>query len=130
MAPPIIPIILILSCALVGGYGGMYTSVRDGFMEDLRICTTTAHSGTHVAGKCILHVPDIAYIPAYTGVPAIDSRVAVLLEHFAQGMTNDDGAAPFETMLSAGYLAAHYGGAWCLMALEGLRRRNAGTLLS
>ncbi|KAI1842445.1 hypothetical protein JX266_011340 [Neoarthrinium moseri] len=124
-----LPIILIVSCALVGGYGGMFLSFHHGFFDALRICVSASLEDR---GNCVLNVPDAAFIPSYTKVPAIDSRLAILFEFFAQGLTSrggDDGL-DYEAILAMGYLAAQFGGAWYLLALEGLRKSSSGTVLT
>lgn len=121
--PSLLPVALILSCALLGGYASLFTSIRDGFLEALRICTSSA--------DCILSAPHLSHIPSYTSIPAVDSTLAILFEFFAQGITTDSThGVDHEALLAVSYMAAQFGGAWYLLALEGLRRGSRGTILS
>lgn len=117
---------LILSCCLLGGYATLFTSFNHGFFDALRVCTSLNPE------KCPLELPQDRYIPSYTGIPAVDERIAVLLEFFARGVTRSAGAGAIdaEALLAVIYLAAQFGGLWGLIALEGLRKGHAGSFLS
>ncbi|KAH8812234.1 hypothetical protein F5884DRAFT_669617 [Xylogone sp. PMI_703] len=121
-------ITLLLTCALVGGYGCMFTAYRHGFFDALGACTAGS------PGLCIL---DMSHSPAspqkhYTGIAPIDNLINVLLEFFAHGLRSQADTSGFdlEALLAFTYIAAQFGGAWYLIALEGLRRGNAGSILS
>lgn len=121
-----LPVTLILGCALLGGYASVYTSHRDGFFDALKVCTT-ARAKT----QCILDVAQPYQARFKTGLPRLDGVLAVLFEFFNQGLTTADGeSVDLNGWLAVAYLAAQFGGAWYLIALEGLRRGNANSLLS
>jgi hypothetical protein len=67
-----------------------------------------------------------------TGIPQIDDLVNVLLEFFSQGLRSNPNVKgiDLEALLAFVYLAAQFGGAWYIIALEGLRLGNQGTILS
>ncbi|RSL47092.1 hypothetical protein CEP54_013556 [Fusarium duplospermum] len=125
-----ITLCLLLGCALLGGYGSMFTSYHHGFFDALRVCIAEPAS---LSRQCVLDMSDsIGSLSSYTGIIHIDSLIQVLLEFFSQGLRSDpdvDGI-DMEALLAFGYLAAQFGAAWYLMALEGLRVGNRGTILS
>ncbi|RSL78474.1 hypothetical protein BHE90_010282 [Fusarium euwallaceae] len=126
-----ITLCLLLGCALLGGYGSMFTSYNHGFFDALRVCIAESASPSR---QCVLDMSDSigSVSNIYTGFIHIDSLIQVLLEFFSQGLRGDpdlDGI-DMEALLAFGYLAAQFGAAWYLMALEGLRVGNQGTILS
>ncbi|KAH7161772.1 hypothetical protein EDB81DRAFT_785516 [Dactylonectria macrodidyma] len=123
---------LILGCALLGGYASMFTTYQHGFFDALRICTT---DGSLLSPEpCVLDMSGSisSFSKTITGIAPVDSLIHVLLEFFSQGLRSDPDAKgiDLEALLAFGYLAAQFGGAWYLMALEGLRLGNRGTILS
>jgi hypothetical protein len=145
---------LILSCAVLGGYASIVTSIRHGFIDALRTCTFPTYfppssssssssssffffiteslsSSSSSKSKCILDLPYAFALPSYTGIGAIDARIAVLLEFFSQGLVRKPGTdgADWEALATVGYLSAQFGGAWALMVMEGLRRGNGNSVL-
>ncbi|KAM5369006.1 hypothetical protein ACJZ2D_009209 [Fusarium nematophilum] len=127
-----ISICLILGCALVGGYAGLFTSYNHGFFEAIRVCIS--ESGTWTAEQCVLDMPGSrgSLSKSYTGIASVDSLINVLLEFFAQGLRSHPNSKGLDTeaLLAFGYLATQFGGVWFLMALEGLRLGNRGNILS
>lgn len=117
-------IALMLSFALIGAYGSMITAILHGFLDALRACVTGGPEGS-----CILDMSRSIPPKAYTGVPLIDAEIGLLLEFFAQGVMSSSDAFDLEAFLAVSYLAAQFGGAWFLVALEGLRRGSSGTVL-
>ncbi|KAF4450375.1 hypothetical protein F53441_6499 [Fusarium austroafricanum] len=115
---------LILSCALLGGYASMFTSHQHGFFDAIRDCITEAKS-------CPLDMSD--FMPRkITGYEPIDEPVMLLLVFFSQGLKKhpDSKGIDLEALLAFTYMAAQFCGAWYLIALEGLRFGNRGTILS
>ncbi|CAH0052248.1 unnamed protein product [Clonostachys solani] len=131
MAPKIVAS-LILGCALLGGYASVFTTYQHGFFDALRICTSD--SSLLSPEPCVLDMSGSisSFSKTITGVAPVDSLIYVLLEFFSQGLRNDPGAKgiDLEALLAFGYLSAQFGGAWYLVALEGLRLGNRGTILS
>lgn len=126
MPSPAIPIVLILSCALLGGYGSVYTSRRDGFFDALKVCTSTPSKA-----QCILNTPQPYQAHFKTNIPKVDGLFAVLFEFFGQGLSSDSaGGLDLNGVLAGIYLVAQFGAAWHLIALEGLRRGNVNKILS
>jgi hypothetical protein len=121
-------IALILSCALLGGYASMATSHIHGFFDALRVCITDQSLSTN---SCILDMSG-SISPCITGHEPVDSLINLLLEFFSQGLKKhpDSKGMDLEALLAFVYLAAQFGGAWYLIALEGLRFGNRGTILS
>ncbi|KAF5003171.1 hypothetical protein FDECE_10239 [Fusarium decemcellulare] len=130
MAPKI-TICLILSCALLGGYASIFTSYYHGFFDAVRVCVAESAS---FSGRCVLDMSDsvASFSTRHTGIAQVDSLIQVLLEFFSQGLRSDPamGGVDIEALLAFGYLAAQFGAAWYLMALEGLRLGSRGTILS
>ncbi|KAM0664393.1 hypothetical protein ACQRIU_006975 [Beauveria bassiana] len=132
-------IALILSCALVGGYTSIFTSVNHGFIDVLRTCISPTYShpssssfltAASTEAKCVLELRYAAALPSYTGVGAIDSRIAILLEFFSQGLVKRPGTGvDWEALATVAYLSAQFGGAWALMVIEGMRRGNQKSVL-
>ncbi|KAI3576285.1 hypothetical protein IWW34DRAFT_745995 [Fusarium oxysporum f. sp. albedinis] len=129
MAPKSI-VCLILSCALLGGYASMGTSYRHGFFDAVRDCITNAKSPDG-SSLCPLDMSD-SISRKLTGYQAVDEPVMLLLEFFAQGLKKhpESKGMDLEALLAFVYLAAQFCGAWYLIALEGLRFGNRGTILS
>jgi len=123
MAPTLI-VGLILGCALLGGYTSMFTSHLHGFFDAIRVCNTGAKS-------CVLDMTD-SVSRRLTGFEQVDSMINLLLEFFSQGLRKspDAESMDLEALVAFVYLAAQFGGAWYLIALEGLRFGNKGTILS
>ncbi|KAH7183446.1 uncharacterized protein B0J16DRAFT_345809 [Fusarium flagelliforme] len=123
MAPTII-VGLILGCALLGGYTSMFTSHQHGFFDAIRVCNTGAKS-------CALDMTD-SVSRRITGFEQVDAMINLLLEFFSQGLRKspDTEGMDLEALVAFVYLAAQFGGAWYLIALEGLRVGNKGTILS
>ncbi|KAL6915015.1 hypothetical protein ACHAP8_009365 [Fusarium lateritium] len=121
---PVVIVSLILGCALLGGYASMFTSHSHGFFDALRVCNTGSE-------KCILDMTDSVSRPI-TGLESVDEAVNLLLEFFSQGLRKnpDVKGMDLEALLAFVYLAAQFGGAWYIIALEGLRFGNKGTILS
>ena len=67
-----------------------------------------------------------------TGFEQVDAMINLLLEFFSQGLRKSPDAEgmDLEALVAFVYLAAQFGGAWYLIALEGLRFGNKGTILS
>ncbi|KAH7129849.1 hypothetical protein B0J13DRAFT_588109 [Dactylonectria estremocensis] len=121
---------LILGCALLGGYASIFTSYQHGFFDAVRICI--ADNSSLSGEPCILDMSDSIASFTITGIASVDSLIRVLLEFFSQGLRSNPDAKGIdvEALLAFGYLAAQFGGAWYVMALEGLRLGNRGTILS
>jgi len=117
---------LIAGCALLGGYASMWTSYCYGYLDALHNCVSSLPDG-----ECILDMSDSS-IQRITGVDAVDDLINILLEFFSQGLRSnpDIKGIDLEALLAFVYLAAQFGGAWYLIALEGLRRGNERTALS
>jgi hypothetical protein len=117
---------LIAGFALLGGYASLWTTYHYGYLDALRNCVS---SRPH--GECILDMSDSSK-QRITGVDAIDDLINTLLEFFSQGLRSnpDLEGIDLEALLAFVYLAAQFGGAWYLIALEGLRKGNKGTILS
>jgi hypothetical protein len=66
-----------------------------------------------------------------TGFESVDGAVNLLLEFFSQGLRKNPHVRgmDLEALLAFVYLAAQFGGAWYIIALEGLRFGNKGTIL-
>lgn len=109
----------------------MFTSYHHGFFDALRVCIAEPASPSR---QCVLDMSDSvgSLSNQYTGIIHIDSLIQVLLEFFSQGLRSDPNlnGIDMEALLAFGYLAAQFGAAWYLMALEGLRVGNRGTILS
>ena len=117
---------LIAGCALLGVYASMWTSYCYGYLDALHNCVSSLPDG-----ECILDMSDSS-IQRITGVDAVDDLINILLEFFSQGLRSnpDIKGIDLEALLAFVYLAAQFGGAWYLIALEGLRRGNERTALS
>jgi len=120
---------LVLGCALLGGYASMYTSFRHGYFDALRACT--AQAPPFRDEPCVLDMSD-SITKSLTGVPAIDDPINMLFEFFSQGLRKnpDVKGLDLEALLAFVYLAMQFGGAWFIIALEGMRLGNKGTILS
>ncbi|KPM40506.1 hypothetical protein AK830_g6039 [Neonectria ditissima] len=125
-------ICLVLSCALLGGYASLFTSYHHGFFDELRTCTTDTTSARDRCALDMTHAQGNSFPKTYTHIESIDGLIRLLLEFFAQGLRSDPGTkdVDLKALLTFGYLAAQFGGAWFMIALEGLRLRNTGTVLS
>lgn len=124
--PNLIPILSILSFALIGGYGGMFLSIRDGYFDALKDCFNQS-----AEKKCILDVPHASDMPHFTHIPAIDNMIAFLVEFFAQGLRNrTSGDYDVPMLLGAVAWTAQFGSLWTLICLEGLRHANKKNALS
>ncbi|KAJ4138611.1 hypothetical protein NW768_002461 [Fusarium equiseti] len=123
MAPAVI-VGLILGCALLGGYTSMFTSHQHGFFDAIRVCNAGAES-------CVLDMSD-SVSRSITGLEQVDALINLLLEFFSQGLRKSPDAEgmDLEALVAFVYLAAQFGGAWYLIALEGLRFGNKATILS
>jgi hypothetical protein len=130
-----VAVILIATCGLVGGYAGMFTARRDGFFDAVKACITPDKASGATPLKCLLdmsHAQGITHTGPFTHIEPIDSLLGVLLEFFAQGLKSDpdrDGIH-LESLLAGSYTVTQFGAAWMLMAMEGLRKGNLGTVLS
>ncbi|KAM0354902.1 hypothetical protein ACHAPU_000739 [Fusarium lateritium] len=126
--PSKIIIALILSCALLGGYASVFTAFLHGFFDALKACVST-ESG--LSESCPLDMSDSIF-RKITGYESIDSLINLLLEFFSHGLKKhpEIKSIDLEALLAFVYLAAHFGGVWYLIALEGLRFGNRGTILS
>lgn len=111
---------LIASCALVGGYAGMYTINRNGTGESIK----------NTAGRAVE-----PYIPGgvhpfkntYTGISGIDGMLLMLVPFFAYIL---DTPQSWAITASLWYLLTQFLAACCLLFLEGARRGNSGRLVS
>lgn len=101
----------------------MGVAYRDGFFDAVRSCVE--------GGKCILVRSHTTLSHSYTGIEKLDNFVALLLEFFHLGLTSaaEPGQVDWEAILAMVYMAAPFGGLWALMVVEGLRKKNAGTVL-
>ncbi|KAL4727996.1 hypothetical protein ACLX1H_004703 [Fusarium chlamydosporum] len=122
MAPALV-VVLILGCALLGGYASMFDSHHHGFFEALRVC----NAGLEM---CVLDMTN-SVARQITGFETVDTLINLLLEFFSQGLRKspDSKGMDLEALIAFVYLAAQFGGAWYLIALEGLRFGNKGTIL-
>lgn len=104
----------------------MWASYHYGYLDALRNCVSSLPYG-----ECILDM-SASFTTRITGVDAIDDLINTLLEFFSQGLRSnpDLKGIDLEALLAFVYLAAQFGGAWYLIALEGLRQGNKGTVLS
>lgn len=125
--------ILILFCGLVGGYAAMFVAYRDGFFHAVKMCVTARSLPGFPSEQCDL---DMSHSPgvlrnSLTGIEPVDSLGRVLLEFFAQGLRKGPGidGIDLQSLLTVVYVGAQFGGAWLLMALEGLRRGNRRSIL-
>lgn len=132
MASSFIAIVLILSCALLGGYASMGLAYQHGFFDAIRDCLRVAHGTALPSTECILIRSHEYYRTDYTGITHIDNLFSLLFEVFAMGLTNQvgPGKIDYEALLASSYMATLFCGAWFLMAMEGLRKRNAGKITS
>ncbi|RBR21872.1 uncharacterized protein FIESC28_04715 [Fusarium coffeatum] len=123
MAPTVI-VGLILGCALLGGYTSMFTSYKHGFFDAIRVCNAGEKA-------CVLDMTD-SVSRRITGSEQVVAMINLLLEFFSQGLRKSPDAEgmDLEALVAFVYLAAQFGGAWYLVALEGLRFGNRGTILS
>ncbi|KAI1068629.1 hypothetical protein LB507_006148 [Fusarium sp. FIESC RH6] len=123
MAPTVI-VGLILGCALLGGYTSMFTSHQHGFFDAIRVCNACEKA-------CVLDMTN-SMSKRITGFEQVDAMINLLLEFFSQGLRKSPDAEgiDLEALVAFVYLAAQFGGAWYLIALEGLRFGNRGTILS
>lgn len=115
IVPPLIAV-----CGLVGGYAGMYQITKNGFGESL---ADTAGRATdpYIAGG--VH----PFKNSYTGIPAVDAQLLVLVSFFAYML---DTPQSWAVTASFWYLLVQFFAACCLLFLEGLRRGNAGRLVT
>ncbi len=98
----------------------MYTINKNGAGESIK----------NSAGRAV-----DAYIPGgvhpfkntYTGIPAIDNTLLVLVPFFAYIL---DTPQSWAITASMWYLLAHFFSACCLLFLEGVRRGNSGRVVS
>ncbi|KAF4998637.1 hypothetical protein FGRMN_2963 [Fusarium graminum] len=125
--PSKIIVALILSCALLGGYASVFTAYTHGFFDALKACVSTE---TRLSESCPLDMSNPIF-RKITGHESIDSLINLLLEFFSHGLRKDSNlkGIDLEALLAFVYLAAHFGGVWYLIALEGLRVGNRGTIL-
>lgn len=112
-----IVLLIIAACGLVGGYAGVYQIARNGFGESI---ANTAGRG-YIAGG--VH----PFKDNFTGIPAVDSLLLVLVPFFAYML---DTPQSWAVTASCWYLLVHFLAACCLLFLEGLRRGNAGRIVS
>ena len=124
----IFTIVLMAICALAGAYGSLITAFLHGFLDAIKICVADPSLET-----CVLDMSHSPYTSPkrYTGIPFIDAEIALLLEFFAQGVKGQTGGGKLDldAALAFTYMCAQFGGAWYLMALEGLRQGSEGTIL-
>lgn len=104
----------------------MFTSYRYGYFDALRACVSSVPNEL-----CVLDMSD-SMTRSITGLSAVDDLINILLEFFSQGLRSDPNieGIDLEALLAFVYLAAQFAGAWYIIALEGLRQRNRGTILS
>lgn len=102
----------------------MFDSHHHGFFEALRVC----NAGLEM---CVLDMTN-SVARQITGFETVDTLINLLLEFFSQGLRKspDSKGMDLEALIAFVYLAAQFGGAWYLIALEGLRFGNKGTILS
>lgn len=124
----ILTIGLMAACASAGAYGSFGTALLHGLLDAVKACVADPS-----LEACILDMSHSPYTSPkpYTGLPLIDREIALLLEFFAQGVKgNTDGDGPdLQAVLGFLYMATQFGGAWYLLAMEGLRRGSQGTVL-
>lgn len=111
---------LLLSCAVVGGYGTMAAGFKNGFFKALANCTREA-TDPYIPGG------PTPFKTRYTGIDAVDNHLVVLVAFFAALI---DGEKGWEATLSSWYLMAQLWAGWSLLSLEGLRRGNKGRAVS
>ena len=119
-------IILILCCALLGGYAGNYLAFQHGFFAAIEDCI--GNTSSLKKSRCILVRSSTPYRTVLTGVPVIDDAVAVLLEFFAVGLVQDHGSIDWQAVVGMVYMASQFGALWMFMTLEGLRKINHNNL--
>ena len=102
----------------------MFTSHQHGFFDAIRVCNAGEKA-------CVLDMTD-SVSRRLTGFEQVDAMINLLLEFFSQGLRKSPDAEgiDLEALVAFVYLAAQFGGAWYLIALEGLRFGNRGTILS
>lgn len=127
-AGKILTIGLIAACALTAAYGSFGTALLHGLLDAIKACMKDQS-----VEACILdmsHSPN-ASPKAYTGIPLIDAEIGLLMEFFALGVRGHvrGDTLDLDAVLGFTYLAAQFGGAWYLMAMEGLRKGARGTVL-
>ena len=124
----ILTIALMASFALAGLYGSMITAHLHGFFDAVKACVRDPSPDA-----CVLDMTHSPYSSPrpYTGVPFVDGEIALLLEFFAQGVrgSEEGRAVDLDALLAFTYMCAQFGGAWYLIAMEGLRRGSSGTVL-
>lgn len=132
MASRSIAVVLILSCALLGGYASLGLVAQSGFMKAVGECVRISYGRAGPDAKCLVNRAHEFSRMNLTGVYELDHPFALLVEFFALGAANQntDGRPDVQALVTSGYMATLFFGAWYLMALEGLRKRNRGGLLS
>ena len=119
-------IILILSCAMLGGYASNYLAFHHGFFDAINDCIDKTSS--RQKSQCILVRSSTTYRAIFTGIPAIDDLVAVLLGFFTLGLVQDYGSIDWQAVVGMVYMASQFGALWTFMTLEGLRKTNHNRL--
>lgn len=124
----ILTIALMAACGLAGAYGSFGTALLHGFLDIIKACV--ADQSPEACALDMSHSPNASPKP-YTGVPLIDGEIALLIEFFAQGVKGQVSGDNLDlgAVLGFTYMAAQFGGAWFLVALEGLRRGSQGSVL-
>jgi hypothetical protein len=110
----------IATCALVGGYAGMYSMSVNGLMDTMK-STAMRPVDPYVPGGVS------PFRNKFTGVALIDGWLNMLVPFFAFAL---DTPHSWAVTASGGYLLTAYFGACCLLFLEGSRRGNAGRSVS
>ncbi|KAK3318803.1 hypothetical protein B0H66DRAFT_558219 [Apodospora peruviana] len=116
-------ILAIAGCLGVGIYGTHINGAKNGFFAALGRC---AGRGTS---------PETFYFPGgpepftwtYTGVPAIDGQLRVLVAFFTAVL---DGEKSWDVVASYWSLMFQFAAGWTLLSIEGLREGNRGRVVS
>lgn len=112
----IVTVLVLVACAVLGGYGTLGAGFLNGFFDSLTKSKTTYLSGGHAS-----------YPVHYTGITAVDNQLAGLIGFFAVII---DEPQSWDIRLSYWYLMVHFCAGMYLLTLEGFRKGNRGRLAS
>lgn len=119
--PRVVTVLILASCAFLGGYGTLGAGFQNGFFESISKAAGQGAAAAYFPGG-----PE-PYRTRYTGIAAIDNQLVTLIAFFIFII---DGPQTWDITLSYWYLMLHFCAGMCLLALEGLRKGNRGRLVS